>query len=145
MVVKSIVLLRCGSKILIDYMWLYCYHLLFVITIGYSNTFHVCEYHGYCELLQRMVGVKRNCYKKISKGRPLILPSTTMVGVKRNCYKKISKGRSLILPSTTLQLANLQRNLKRPHLKCYAISLISAIMGINKYSCLKYNWLYITM
>jgi len=106
MVVKSIVLLRCGSKILIDYMWLYCYHLLFVITIGYSNTFHVCEYHGYCELLQRMVGVKRNCYKKISKGR------------------------SLILPSTTLQLANLQRNLKRPHLKCYAISLISAIMGI---------------
>jgi len=57
MAVIWFVLLRRGRKILFDYMWLYCHHPLFVIAIGYSNTFHVCEYHGYCELLQRMVGV----------------------------------------------------------------------------------------
>ena len=58
MVVQRIALLQCDNNILFDYRSLYCYHLLFVITISYSNTFNVCEYHCYCEVLQIMVGVK---------------------------------------------------------------------------------------
>ena len=51
-------LLLRGSSILCNYSLLYCYHLLFVITIGYSSKFHEYANHDHCELLLRMGDTK---------------------------------------------------------------------------------------
>ena len=54
--VTMILLLQRDSSIHCDYLQLFCYHLLFVITIEYSGKFHeYANHYDHYELLLRML------------------------------------------------------------------------------------------